>query len=274
MTDSIASASARANMSEMGKIIAVAQHKGGTGKTTTCINLGASLCDMGKTVLVVDLDPQASLTVSLGINPLQVEKSIHQVLVDPNVDMKDAILRRPTLNFFVVPSHLDLAMAESELVGKIGREKTLHKKLAPLKEDFDYIFIDCPPTLGILVVNALAAADSVLIPIQCEPLTFYGVKHLLQIINLVREEVNPALKIEGVLRTMYDRRTKLSEEVSDSIRQTFGDLVFSTIIYRHVKFAEGPVHEIPINFYASRSAGADEYRSLAKELLTHETRKA
>ena len=273
MTDSIASALARANRREMGKIIAVAQHKGGTGKTTTCINLGASLCDMGKTVLVVDLDPQASLTVSLGINPLQVEKSIHQVLVDPNVDMKDAILR-PTLNFFVVPSHLDLAMAESELVGKIGREKALHKKLAPLKEDFDYIFIDCPPTLGILVVNALAAADSVLIPIQCEPLTFYGVKHLIQIINLVREEVNPALKIEGVIRTMYDRRTKLSEEVSDSIQQTFGDLVFSTIIYRHVKFAEGPVHEIPINFYASRSAGADEYRNLAKELLTHETQKA
>ena len=258
----------------MGKIIAVAQHKGGTGKTTTCINLGASLCDMGKTVLVVDLDPQASLTVSLGINPLQVEKSIHQVLVDPSVDMKGAILRRPSLNFLVVPSDLDLAMAESDLVGKIGREKALHKKLAPLKEDFDYIFIDCPPTLGILVVNALAAADSVLIPIQCEPLTFYGVKHLLQIINLVREEVNPALKIEGVLRTMYDRRTKLSGEVSDSIKQTFGALVFSTIIYRHVKFAEGPVHEIPINFYASRSDGADEYRNLAKELLTHETRKA
>ncbi|MFH0769446.1 MAG: ParA family protein [Chloroflexota bacterium] len=258
----------------MGKIIAVAQHKGGTGKTTTCINLGASLCDMGKTVLVVDLDPQASLTVSLGINPLQVEKSIYQVLVDPNVNMKDTILRRPTLNFFVVPSHLDLAMAESELAGKIGREKVLNKKLAPIKGDFDYIFIDCPPTLGILVVNALAAADSVLIPVQCEPLTFFGVKHLLQIINLVREEVNPTLKIEGVLRTMYDRRTKLSEEVSNSIQQTFGDLVFSTIIYRHVKFAEGPVHEIPINFYASKSAGADEYRNLAKELLTHESQKA
>ncbi len=258
----------------MGKIIAVAQHKGGTGKTTTCINLGASLCDMGKTVLVVDLDPQASLTVSLGINPLQVEKSIYQVLVDPNVNMKDTILRRPTLSFFVVPSHLDLAMAESELAGKIGREKVLQKKLAPIKGDFDYIFIDCPPTLGILVVNALAAADSVLIPVQCEPLTFFGVKHLLQIINLVREEVNPALKIEGVLRTMYDRRTKLSEEVSNSIQQTFGDLVFSTIIYRHVKFAEGPVHEIPINFYASKSAGADEYRNLAKELLTHESQKA
>jgi len=169
---------------------------------------------------------------------------------------------------------MDLAMAESELAGRIGREKALHKKLAPLKEDFDYIFIDCPPTLGILVVNALTAADSVLIPIQCEPLTLYGVKHLLQIINLIREEVNPSLKIEGVLRTMYDRRTKLSEEVSASIQKTFGNLVFSTIIYRHVKFAEGPIHEMPINFYASRSLGADEYRNLAKEILAHETQKA
>ncbi len=258
----------------MGKIIAVAQHKGGTGKTTTCLNLGASLCDLGKTVLVVDLDPQASLTVSMGINPTQVEKSIHDVLVDPKLEMKDAMIRRPTLSFFVVPSHLDLAMAESELAGKIGREKSLQKKLAPLKGDFDYIFIDCPPTLGILTVNALTAADSVLIPIQCEPLTLYGVKHLLQIINLIREDVNPALKIEGVLRTMYDRRTKLSEEVSDSIKETFGDLVFSTIIYRHIKFAEGPVHELPINFYASNSPGAAEYRCLAKELFERESKNA
>jgi chromosome partitioning protein len=206
----------------------------------------------------------------MGINPLQVEKSIHQVLVDPSVDMKSTIIRKPTLNFFMVPSHMDLAMAESELAGRIGREKALHKKLTPLKDDFDYIFIDCPPTLGILVVNALVAADSVLIPIQCEPLTLYGVKHLLQVINLIREEVNPDLKIEGVLRTMYDRRIKLSEEVSNSVQQTFGNLVFSTIIYRHVKFAEGPIHEMPINFYSSRSLGADEYRNLAKELLTHE----
>jgi len=258
----------------MGKIIAVAQHKGGTGKTTTCINLGASLCDMGKTVLVVDLDPQASFTLSMGINPLEVKNSIHQVMVDPTVDIKSTIIRRPTLNFFLVPSNVDLAVAESELAGRIGREKALQKKLAPVKDDFDYIFIDCPPTLGILVINALAAADSVLIPMQCEPLTLYGVKHLLQVINLIKEEVNPNLKIEGILRTMYDRRIKLSEEVSNSMQQTFGNLVFSTIIYRHVKFAEGPIHEMPINFYASKSAGADEYRSLAKELLNHETKKA
>lgn len=255
----------------MGKIIAVAQHKGGTGKTTTCINLGASLSSMGKRVLVVDLDPQASLTVSVGINPLEVGKSIHHVLVDSGVDMKSAVLTRPNLNFSVVPSHVDLAMAESELAGRIGREKVLQKKLSPLKADYDYIFIDCPPTLGILVVNALVAADSVLIPIQCEPLTLYGVKNLLQIINLIKEDVNPDLKIEGVLRTMLDRRTKLSKDVSDSIQQTFGNLVFSTIIYRHVKFAEGPIHKQPIDFYASKSPGAEEYRNLAKELLAHES---
>lgn len=255
----------------MGKIIAVAQHKGGTGKTTTCINLGASLCEMGKSVLIIDLDPQASLTVSMGINPLQIKKSIYQVLIDPTVIMDEAIVNKQPFNFSVVPSHMDLALAESELVGKLGREKVLRKKLASVKEKYEYIFIDCPPTLGILVVNALAAADSILIPIQCEPLTLYGVKNLLQIINLIKEEVNPVLKIEGVLRTMFDRRTKLSADVSDSIEQTFGNLVFDTVIYRHVKFAEGPVHESPINFYAKKSAGVMEYENLAKELLAHET---
>jgi len=210
--------------------------------------------------------------MSLGLNPLEVERSIHDVLVDPNVDIRDAIQKRPNINLSIVPSHIDLAMVESELAGRIGREKSLHKKLAAVKEDFDYIFIDCPPTLGILTINALTAAGSVLIPMQCEPLTLYGVKHLLQIINLVREDVNTDLKIEGVIRTMYDRRTKLSREVSESIMQTLEDLVFTTIIHKHVKFAEGPVHELPINFYASKSPGAEEYRNLAKELLAREVR--
>ncbi|MFC1925431.1 ParA family protein [Chloroflexota bacterium] len=256
----------------MGRIIAVAQHKGGTGKTTTCINLGASLSDIGKSVLMIDLDPQASLTLSLGLNPLEVEKSIHDVMVDPGTDIRDAIQKRPNLNLSIVPSHIDLAMVETELAGRIGREKALYRKLASVKEDFDYIFIDCPPTLGIITINALTAAGSVLIPMQCEPLTLYGIKHLLQVINLVREEVNPDLKIEGVLRTMYDRRTKISREVSDSIVQTLENLVLDTIIYKHVKFAEGPVHELPINFYASKSPGAEEYRNLARELLDREGR--
>lgn len=259
---------------EMGKIIAVAQHKGGTGKTTTCINLAASLCDLGKTVLIVDLDPQASCTLSMGINPLEVAKSTHHLLIDPNVPVKDTVVTRQRINFHVVPSTIDLAMAESELAGKIGREKALQKKLAVARPDYDYIFIDCPPTLGLLVINALAAADSVLVPVQCEPLTLYGVNHLLQIVNLVRDEVNPGLKIEGVLRTMYDRRTKLSQEVSESIMQTFGDLVFKTIIYRHIKLAEGPVCELPVITYATKSAAAAEYRELAKELLAHESKEA
>jgi chromosome partitioning protein len=254
----------------MGKIIAVAQHKGGTGKTTTCINLASCLCDLGKTILVVDLDPQASCTVSLGINPLEMTKTSHHLLVDPAVTVKETVVTRQRINFHIVPANVDLAMAEAELVGKIGREKALQKKLSAAKSDYDYIFIDCPPTLGLLVVNALAAADSVLIPVQCEPLTLYGVNHLLQIINLIREEVNPGLKIEGVLRTMYDRRTKLSQEISHSMEQTFGDLLFSTIIYRHTKFAEGPVHESPVSYYAANSAGTVEYRALAEELLSHD----
>jgi chromosome partitioning protein len=227
---------------------------------------------MGKSILMVDIDPQASLTLSLGLNPLEVERSIHDVLVDPGIDIRDAIQKRPNLNLSIVSSHIDLAMVESELAGRIGREKALHRKLALVKGAFDYIFIDCPPTLGIITINALTAADSVLIPMQCEPLTLYGIKHLLQVINLIKEEVNPDLKIEGVLRTMYDRRTKISREVSDSIMQTLGDFVLDTIIYKHVKFAEGPVHELPINYYASRSPGAIEYRDLAKELLDREVR--
>jgi chromosome partitioning protein len=259
---------------DMGRAIAVAQHKGGTGKTTTCINLGASLCELGKTVLLIDLDPQASLTLSLGINPLELEKSIHHVLIDPDVSLQETMVQRPLLNLFIVPSHIDLAMVDLELAGKIGREKALHRKLVAVQDDFDFIFIDCAPTLGMLTVNALVAAHSVLIPIQCEPLTFYGVKHLLQVINLVREEINPGLKIEGVLRTMYDKRTRLSREVSDSIKQTFGDLVFDTIVYKHVKFAEGPVHQAPITLYARRSPGADEYQRLARELTAREAREA
>jgi chromosome partitioning protein len=258
----------------MGKIIAVAQHKGGTGKTTTCINLAANLCDQGKTVMIVDMDPQASCTLSLGINPTELQKTTHHLLVDPAVTVKDVAVTRERINFKIIPSNMDLTLAESELVGKIGREKALQKKLSPVKSDFDFIFIDCPPTLGLLVINALAAADSVLIPVQCEPLTLYGVNHLLQIINLIREDVNPNLKIEGVLRTMYDRRTKLSQEISLNMEQTFGNMLFKTIIYRHTKLAEGPVHELPVSFYASSSAAAAEYRELAKELLDHGEQKA
>lgn len=258
----------------MGKVIAVAQHKGGTGKTTTTINLGASLCDMGNSVLLIDLDPQASLTLSLGIDPLKVDKSIHHVLVDPGVGIKDATQRLPISNLSVVPSHIDLAMVDLELAGKIGRERILQKKLIHEKQDFDFVLIDCPPTLGILTVNALTAAESVLVPIQCEPLTLYGAKHLLQIIGLVREETNAGLKIEGVLRTMYDTRARVSKEVSDSIENTFGDIVFRTIIHKRIKFAEGPVHEAPINTYAPRSPGAEEYRNLAKEILGNEVGKS
>jgi chromosome partitioning protein len=258
----------------MGKTIAVAQHKGGTGKTTTCINLGASLCALGKRVLLIDLDPQTSLTLSMGINPLEIKRSIHDVLVNPEVVISEVTQGSRVQNLFIVPSHIDLAVVDMELAGRIGRERALQKKLSPFKEEFDFIFIDCPPTLGILTVNALGAAEGVIIPIQCEPLALYGVKHLLNVINLVREEINEGLKIEGVLMTMLDRRTKLSKEVADSIKETFGELVFNTIIYKRIKLAEGPVHESPIMFYAPNSPGAKEYESLAEELISHEARKA
>ncbi len=253
----------------MGKIIAIAQHKGGTGKTTTAINVAASLCDLGKKVLIVDMDPQASCTLSLGVKPVEIGKTTHHLLVDPAITVRDTVLTLQHINFQLVPASVDLALAEAELVGKIGREKSLLKKLTPVKSDYDFILIDCPPTLGLLVINALAAADTVLIPVQCEPLTLYGINHLLQVINLIKEDVNPGLKIEGILRTMFDRRTKLSQDISESIGQTFGELLFKTIIYRHIKLAEGPVHELPVSIYAKKSPGAAEYRELAGELLSH-----
>ncbi len=254
----------------MGKIIAVAQHKGGTGKTTTCINLGASLCLAGKKVLLVDIDPQASLSVSLGINPVGIEKSVHDLLINPEVNLSEVVQPSEVMNLFIVPSHVDLAMVELEVAGKIGREKLLKKKLETAKEDFDFIFIDCPPTLGTIAINALAAADSVLIPMQSEPLTLYGMKHLLELYHLIKEELNPSLKIEGILITMLDRRTRVGQDTAKSIRDTFGDLVFQTVIYRHIKLAEGPICMTPAFFYARNSQASQEYRELAEELLSHE----
>jgi chromosome partitioning protein len=254
----------------MGKTIAVAQHKGGTGKTTTCINLGASLCLMGKKVLLVDIDPQASLSVSLGINPVQIEKSVHDLLINPEVKLSEVVQSSEVTNLFIVPSHVDLAMVELEVAGKIGREKLLKKKLEPAKEDFDFIFIDCPPTLGTLTINAFAAADSVLVPVQSEPLALYGMKHLLQLFHLVKEELNPSLKLEGVLITMLDRRTRVGQDTARSIKDTFGDLVYRTVICRHIKLAEGPVCMVPAPFYARNSQASQEYQELAEEFLKHE----
>ena len=254
----------------MGKIIAVAQHKGGAGKTVTCVNLGASLGEMGKAVLLIDLDPQASLTTSFGINPTDLDRSIYDVLAKPSLGLDEIILNSQSPGLSIAPSHINLSVANLEFAGRIGRERILKKKIDPVEDDYDYIFLDCGPSLGLLTINALTAADSVLIPIQSELLSVYGLKHLLDTIDLVKEELNQNLVIEGFLLTMYDARTRMSKGVTKNIRGTFGDQVFETIIRRRVRLAEGPALGKPITVHAPRSEGAEDYRNLAKELVSRE----
>lgn len=252
----------------MGKIIAISQHKGGTGKTVTCVNLGACLAELGKTVLLVDTDPQAALTLSLGINPADLELSIYDVLAKPDITLSEITINSQISGLYVAPCSIDLAVADLEFGGRVGRERMLKKKVDPVRGDYDFILIDTGPTLGLLTINALAVADSVIIPIQSELLSLYGLRHLLDTIELVREELNGNLRIEGFLLTMYDARTRLSAEVVENVRKTFGDQVFSTIIRRRIKLAETPAAATPITVYASRSQAAEDYRSLAKELLS------
>ena len=252
----------------MGKVITVTQHKGGTGKTVTCVSLGACLAEMGKTVLLVDTDPQASLTVSLGINPADLDRSIYDVLADPDLPLTDITLNSQIDGLCVAPSHINLAVADLEFGGRVGRERMLKKKIDPVKANYEFVLIDTGPTLGLLTINALAAADSVIIPIQSELLSLYGLRHLLDTIELVRGELNEELKIEGFLITMYDARTRLSADVVDNIHKTFDTQVFKTVIRRRVKLAETPAAASPITVYASRSEAAQDYRNLAKELLS------
>lgn len=252
----------------LARVIAVAQHKGGAGKTVTCVNLGASLTELGENVLLVDIDPQAALTLSLGINPANLKQSIYDALADPGLSLEKIILNSQIPHLFIAPSHINLAVANLQFGGRIGRERLLKKKLDPVRSNYSFIFLDCPPALELLTINALAAADSVIIPIQCELLSLYGLKHLLETITLVQEELNEGLQIEGFLLTMYDARTRLSKEVMENVQRTFGDKVLQTVIRRRVKLAEAPAAGSPITLYASRSEAAEDYRNLAKELLS------
>ena len=251
----------------MGKTTALVQHKGGVGKSSTCVNLGASLAEMGKHVLLVDMDPQAALTQSFGVNPAELPKSIYDVLASADLRLAEIVIQSKITGLSIVPSNINLAVADLQFGGRVGRERMLKKKLDPLKQQYDWILIDCGPTLGLLTINALAAADSVIIPIQCEFLSLYGLKHLLDTINLVREEINDDLTIEGYLLTMYDARTRLSEDVAQNVRQTFGYKVFETVIRRRTKIAEAPATGSPITVYAGHSEAAEDYRNLARELL-------
>jgi chromosome partitioning protein len=251
----------------MGKIIAIANQKGGVGKTTTSVNLAASLGVLEKKVLLIDADPQANATSGLGIDVESVEIGTYQLLEHTNT-AKEAIVKTDTPNLDVIPAHIDLVAIEIELVDKEQREYMMKKAILDLKNDYDYILIDCAPSLGLLTLNALTAADSVLIPIQCEYFALEGLGKLLNTVKSVQKIHNPELDIEGLLLTMYDSRLRLSNQVVEEVQKHFTDMVFKTIIQRNVRLSEAPSYGESIINYDASSKGASNYLSLAKEIIT------
>lgn len=250
----------------MGKIIAICNQKGGTGKTTSSINIATYLALAGKKVLLIDLDPQANATSGLGINKHDIKKSTYHTLLE-ELDIKEIIQNTAVANLYLAPSNLDLTGAEVELVGTLGREYRLKRALAKEKEGFDFIFIDSPPSLGLLTINALCAADSIIIPVQCEYYALEGLTQLANTITLVKDNLNPALDIEGVLLTMADFRTNLTKEVVQEVRNYFKDKTYKTIIPRSIRLTEAPSYGKPIALYDKDSLGAQKYAELAGEIL-------
>ena len=249
------------------RVISMCNQKGGVGKTTTTINLGASLAEYGRRVLLVDFDPQGSLSVGLGLNPHEMDLTVYNLLMDRDVDLREVVVPSGVPGMDLLPSNIDLSAAEVQLVHEVAREQTLQRVLAPAIEDYDVILIDCQPSLGLLTVNALTASDGVIVPLECEYFALRGVALLKTTIDKVRERLNPKLEIDGVLGTMYDGRTLHSREVMERLVQAWGDKVFHTVIRRTVKFSDSTVAGEPITTYASTSTGADAYRQLAKEVL-------
>ena len=253
----------------MGRVIAVANQKGGVGKTTTAVNLAAYLAEgEGRSVLLIDSDPQGNTTSGLGIDKSRITDSIYDVLID-GIPARRAIRATSIRNLHILASTIDLAGAEIELVPLIARETRLRKSLEETRNEFEFVIIDCPPSLGLLTINALAAADSVLIPIQCEYYALEGLTQLLSTIRLVQKNLNPDLVIEGVLLTMFDGRTNLSIEVADEVKRYFRHQVFRTVIPRNVRLSEAPGHGKPIIHYDPASRGAEVYSELAKEMVEH-----
>lgn len=249
------------------RVIAMCNQKGGVGKTTTSINLGASLAEMGRKVLLVDFDPQGALSAGLGANPHDLDLSIYNVLLDSSVDIRSVVHKTAVAGIDVLPANIDLSAAEVQLVGEVAREMALARQLRHVSDDYDVVIIDCQPSLGLLTVNALTAAHGVIIPLECEYFALRGVALLVETIKKVQDRLNPRLNLDGILATMFDSRTLHSREVVERVVEAFGDDVFHTVIGRTVKFPDASVAAEPITSYASSHPGADAYRQLARELV-------
>ena len=250
----------------MGKIIALANQKGGVGKTTTTINLAASLATLEKSVLVVDADPQANSSSGLGVDLNDVECSLYECIID-HADVRDAIYTTDIDGLDIIPSHINLVGAEIELLNIENRERAFKTLLDGIKGDYDYILIDCSPSLGLITVNALTAADSVIIPVQCEYFALEGISKLLSTIKIIKSKLNTKLEIEGFLLTMYDSRLRLANQIYDEVKRHFQELVFKTVIQRNVKLSESPSHGLPVIQYDAESTGSKNHLALAKEIV-------
>ncbi len=250
----------------MGKIIALANQKGGVGKTTTTINLAASLATLEKKVLVIDADPQSNASSGLGVNLKDVDVSIYDCLVS-GADLREAIFTTDIEGLDIVPSHINLVGAEIEMIQMPNREKVMKNVLEPMRAEYDYILIDCSPSLGLITVNSLTAADSVIIPVQCEYFALEGISKLLNTIKIIKSKLNPGLDIEGFLLTMFDARLRSANQVYEEVKSHFQELVFDTVIQRNVKLSEAPSHGIPVILYDAESKGSVNYLCLAKEII-------